>query len=177
KLSAGQKCCADEAYEKNGQCVPLVVPLNPFVKVFEGFLNLIIPSAHARMDVIQDGDGGGGGGGGRPSGSTDVNAQYRARAQQEQSMGGGQGVNSFTQIETSGEDLGRVTVAYGTPSNFDTCEINLLNDYAKRLAESRMPGGANASMLDVELALLAFEFVAGGNQTQIEDYWRQNNKS
>src|SRR5690606_17123357 len=77
KLSAGQKCCADEAYEKNGQCVPLVVPLNPFVKVFEGFLNLIIPSAHARMDVIQDGDGGGGGGGRRPSGSTDVNAQYR----------------------------------------------------------------------------------------------------
>lgn len=172
KLSRGQKCCADESVERNGQCVPLVVPLNPFVQVLESVIDLVFPRAHALREMRDNDEGGGGSsGGGRRSSGANPDQEYRSRAQQDASFRQGQGLNSDQTDSAGMGQMGTLTIATNTPSNFETCEINLINDYAKRLSEGRMPGNANVSMLEVELALLGFEYVAGGNN-QIQDYWK-----
>ena len=152
KLSRGQKCCADESYEKGGSCVPIVIPLNPFVKIFNTFIDGIFPSAMAQTNL------------------SDTDIKYRNRAKNS-GFYTGAGTGDKTPVENSNEQIGLISVAIGEPSNFETCEINLVTDYAKRLTESRMPGNEAVSMLDVELSLLGFEYVAGG-ENQIVDYWR-----
>lgn len=49
-------------------------------------------------------------------------------------------------------------------SNFETCEINFRNDYLISLAETRK--GFNTSLYDLQIALMAFEFMALGAGTQ-----------
>jgi hypothetical protein len=49
-------------------------------------------------------------------------------------------------------------------SNFETCEINFRNDYLIALAETRK--GFNTSLYDLQIALMAFEYMALGSGTQ-----------
>ena len=171
-LKRGQKCCSDKAIEKNGQCVPLVVPLNPFVKIFNTILEIAFPSAVA-LEPILDEDREGGGGGGffnPPPQQPNVNSQYRSNVNTTNQQAGS-GVSQDQLNFTGAAEIERFALATDKPSNFETCEINLVNDYAKRLSEAKMPGSQTVSMLEVELALLGFEFVAGG-ENQIQDYWK-----
>lgn len=195
KLSRGQKCCADQSFEENGKCVPIVIPVNPFVKILEQTLDVVFPSAQASeqdCSQITDSDPNMqearraecysqqyGEGTPAPVSTPNTASEYSSGAQQwnNTSFVKGQGL-SADQTDGAGiGQMGRLSIATNAPSNFDTCEINLVNDYAKRLRESFM-GDSNVSMLEVELALLGFEYVAGGDN-QIEDYWKggEGNKS
>lgn len=176
KLKRGQKCCVDKAFEKNGSCVPIVVPLNPFVNIFKSILDIVIPTASALAPLEEiDGGGGGGGGGYVPPPTSNVNQQYRNNVGSSNSTGG-EGMDA-EQLNFRGQkDIERFSLATDKISNFETCEINLLNDYAKRMSETKMPGNDQVTMLQVELALLGFEFVAGGDN-QIKDYWKGGQES
>ncbi len=186
KLKRGQKCCEDKAYEKDGKCLPLSVPLNPFVYMMKSIIDAVIPQAHAIMedDCLNRDDngnlepcsGGGGGGGGYTPTPPPVNAdgQYRGNVNSSSGANKGQGIDQSS-INFNGQaEIDRFNLVPDAGSNFETCEINLLNDYAKKLRETPMPGSPNVTMLQVELALLGFEFVAGGTK-QIDDYWKGGN--
>lgn len=178
KLSRGQKCCEDQSIEENGKCVPLVVPLNPFVKFFEKALDIVFPKAMAiEDDFVERDDSGRVNSPSRTQTAPSADQQYRDRAKQKQFYQG-QGSKESQPGVAGQASMDRATIGVGSGSNFETCEINLINDYAKRLTEGRMPGGEQISMLEVELSLLGFEYIAGGNN-QIEDYWKggDGNKS
>src|SRR5690606_8154427 len=87
------------------------------------------------------------------------------------------GMSGQDLAENHGE-MAKLIINTDAGSNFDTCEINLLNDYVKKLRGTNMVGNPNVSMLEVELALMGFEFVATGSN-QIQDYWKggSSNKS
>ncbi|MBH47478.1 MAG: hypothetical protein CME71_04850 [Halobacteriovorax sp.] len=172
-LKRGQKCCADKAMEKDGKCVPIVVPLNPFVETFNTILNIVFPPAMALISPEELDGGGGGGGGGffnPPPQQPNVNSQYRSNVNTTNQQAGS-GISQDQLNFTGAATIEKFSLATDKPSNFETCEINLVNDYAKRLSESKMPGSQTVTMLEVELALLGYEFVAGG-QNQIQDYWK-----
>jgi len=181
KLKRGQKCCEDKAYEKDGKCLPLTVPLNPFVYILKTVIDVVIPQAHAIMedDCLTRDDGGnlipcGGSGSGGPAPTpppVNANAQYRSGVNSNSAMKIGQGIDQSS-INFNGQaEIDRFNLVPDEGSNFETCNINLLNDYAKKLRETPMPGSPNVTMLQVELALLGFEYIAGGNK-QIDDYWK-----
>ncbi len=53
-------------------------------------------------------------------------------------------------------------------SDFESCEINYKNDYLIGMMEKRK--GHNVSLFDLQLSLLAFEYVALG--TGVDDHWK-----
>ncbi len=171
KLERGQKCCEDKAMEQDGKCVPINIPLNPFVDVLKQTLDFVFPAAQASsVDITLNN-------GQDDSGSSNTTNLRNYVEGQGQNINPGSGLGGQELAENHGE-MAKLMLATDAGSNFDTCEINLLNDHVKKLRGTSMVGSPGVSMLEVELALLGFEFVATGS-SQIQDYWKggSSNKS
>lgn len=154
KVQKLQKCCEGLYKNQKGFCVPdvppsVIIEVKNSIKpsIFENFLNVFFSSAHAQSDS-----------------SGDISREGLAKEVKRDSM------YSQKSYDTSGNkesfDSSRISKKFNfkKESNFKTCQIDLKSDFLKGLTKTKA--------IDLEMSLLAFDYMMSGEQ--IDDYWRLN---
>jgi hypothetical protein len=198
KPTRGQNCCEGLYQDLKGVCVPDVPPIVPkateykntlMKKVFYALLNSVVDSTYAIEAATGEETGGGGSGGAASATQTNGADVYTS---EEKRGGGSGGAASATQtngaddyvdayghvnankdkyenfqaksLEPKAKEKKALDLKLERASDFKTCDIKLRDDFYNYLKKE--------NLLDLEIALLAFDFMFSG-ENGVNDYWKK----